>query len=141
MVIHVHLLAHTTAWSYGIDGSLKDIPLEERAYPQGACKEQWGLVEVNRVKSYKGLVFGCWDETTPDLEEYMGDIAWYLDGVIDRRPGGTRNYWWRTQAGKLTVTGNLLQNSLLLTNTTLCSPRLCHSGTWVQNQMMTAANN
>lgn len=40
-------------WSYGIDGSLKDIPLEDRAYPHGACKEQWGLVEVNRVKSYK----------------------------------------------------------------------------------------
>ena len=63
-------------WSYGVDGSLKDIPLEDRAYPQGACKEKWGLVEVNRVKSYKGLIFGCWDETTPDLEEYMGDIAW-----------------------------------------------------------------
>jgi 3-phenylpropionate/trans-cinnamate dioxygenase subunit alpha len=76
-------------WSYGIDGSLKDIPLEERAFPHGACKEQWGLVEVNRVESYKGLIFGCWDETTPDLIEYMGDIAWYLDGVVDRRPGGT----------------------------------------------------
>ena len=53
-------------WSYGTDGSLKDIPLEDRAYPQGACKDKWGLIEVNRVESYKGLIFGCWDETTPD---------------------------------------------------------------------------
>ena len=59
-------------WSYGVDGSLKDIPLEDRAFPQGACKEKWGLVEVNRVESYKGLIFACWDETTPDLIEYMG---------------------------------------------------------------------
>lgn len=76
-------------WSYGIDGGLKDIPLENLAFPQGACKEKWGLVEVPRVKSYKGLIFGCWDEETPDLEDYMGDIAWYLDGVLDRREGGT----------------------------------------------------
>ena len=76
-------------WSYGIDGAVKDIPLEDLAYPHGTCKEKWGLVEVNRVESYKGLIFGCWDDETPDLKDYMGDIAWYLDGVLDRRDGGS----------------------------------------------------
>ncbi len=66
---------------------------------QGACKEQWGSggSEPWGLKSYKGLIFGCWDETTPDLRRIHGRIAWYLDGVIDRRPGGTENYWWCTQ--------------------------------------------
>ena len=76
-------------WSYGVDGALVDVPLEERAYPQGLCKEQLGLQEVTRVAEYKGLIFGNWDATAPGLIEYMGDIAWYLDGVLDRREGGT----------------------------------------------------
>ncbi|MBP6116473.1 MAG: aromatic ring-hydroxylating dioxygenase subunit alpha [Neisseriaceae bacterium] len=76
-------------WSYGTDGALIEVPLETRAYPHGLCKEKWGLQEVTRVTSYKGLIFGNWDEQAPDLETYMGDMAWYLDGVLDRREGGT----------------------------------------------------
>lgn len=76
-------------WSYGVDGALIEVPLEPRAYPQGLCKEKFGLQEVSRVAIYKGLIFGNWDNTAPSLEEYMGDIAWYLDGVLDRREGGT----------------------------------------------------
>jgi 3-phenylpropionate/trans-cinnamate dioxygenase alpha subunit len=41
------------------------------------------------VASYKGLIFGNWDASAPSLEAYMGDMAWYLDGVLDRREGGT----------------------------------------------------
>ncbi|MEN9986459.1 MAG: hypothetical protein RI925_1961 [Pseudomonadota bacterium] len=76
-------------WSYGVDGQLIEVPLEPRAYPQGLCKEKWGLQEVTRVTSYKGLIFGNWDATAPSLEAYMGDMAWYLEGVLDRREGGT----------------------------------------------------
>lgn len=76
-------------WSYGVDGQLIEVPLEPRAYPQGLCKEKWGLQEVTRVASYKGLIFGNWDASAPSLEAYMGDMAWYLDGVLDRREGGT----------------------------------------------------
>ena len=77
-------------WSYGVDGQLVDVPLEPRAYPQGLCKEKWGLQEVPCVAEYKGLIFGNWDVTAPSLQEYMGDMAWYLDGVLDRRAGGTQ---------------------------------------------------
>ncbi|RQS65980.1 aromatic ring-hydroxylating dioxygenase subunit alpha [Burkholderia sp. Bp8963] len=76
-------------WSYGTDGALIDVPLEERAFPQGLCKQHLGLQEVTRIAIYKGLVFGNWDADAPDLDTYMGDIAWYLDGVLDRRAGGT----------------------------------------------------
>lgn len=76
-------------WSYGINGELIDVPLEPRAYPQGLCKSHWGLNEVPGVESYKGLIFGNWDTSAPALGDYLGDIAWYLDGVLDRREGGT----------------------------------------------------
>ncbi len=76
-------------WSYATDGALIEVPLEAKAYPHGLCKEKWGLQEVTRVREYKGLVFGNWDATAPELEDYMGGIAWYLDGVLDRREGGT----------------------------------------------------
>ncbi|WP_418274058.1 aromatic ring-hydroxylating oxygenase subunit alpha, partial [Klebsiella pneumoniae] len=76
-------------WSYGIDGELIDVPLEPRAYPQGLCKSHWGLNEVPCVESYKGLIFANWDPTAPTLRDYLGDMAWYLDGVLDRREGGT----------------------------------------------------
>ncbi len=48
-----------------------------------------GLNEVPCVESYKGLIFGNWDTSAPNLRDYLGDIAWYLDGVLDRREGGT----------------------------------------------------
>ena len=76
-------------WAYDTAGKLISVPLEEKAYSNGICKEKWGLVEVPCVTSYKGLVFGNWDESAPSLEEHMGHMAWYLDGVLDRRDGGT----------------------------------------------------
>jgi 3-phenylpropionate/trans-cinnamate dioxygenase alpha subunit len=50
---------------------------------------EMGLVKVPRVENYKGLIFGNWDESAPDLVDYLGDMAWYLDGFLDRREGGT----------------------------------------------------
>lgn len=47
-----------------------------------------GLVPVSKVASYKGLLFGCFDANAPILEDYLGDMGWYLDMVLDRREGG-----------------------------------------------------
>lgn len=76
-------------WSFGIDGALTSVPLEEEAYRNKLDKSKWGLRKVPRVVNYKGLIFGNWDLTAPELETYLGDMAWYLDGFLDRREGGT----------------------------------------------------
>lgn len=76
-------------WSYGLDGALTSVPLEKEAYRDQLDKSKWGLTRVTRVATYKGLIFGNWDATAPDLEDYMGDMKWYLDGFLDRRAGGT----------------------------------------------------
>ncbi len=76
-------------WAFQTDGALQSVPLEKEAYRGKLDKSKWGLVKVPRVETYKGLIFGNWDETAPDLVTYLGDMAWYLDGFLDRREGGT----------------------------------------------------
>jgi 3-phenylpropionate/trans-cinnamate dioxygenase alpha subunit len=75
-------------WSFGSDGSLMGVPLEEEAYHNQLDKSKFGLRPVARVASYKGLVFGNFDPEAPTLEDYLGDIKFYLDVWLDAVPGG-----------------------------------------------------
>jgi 3-phenylpropionate/trans-cinnamate dioxygenase subunit alpha len=76
-------------WSYGLDGALVNVPLEKDAYGGVLDRSRFGLVEVPRVETYKGLVFANFEPDAPSLVEYLGDMAWYLDSLLDRREGGT----------------------------------------------------
>ena len=73
-------------WVFGMDGSLVDVPLEKQAYHNEIDKDALFLKKV-RVESYKGFVFGTFDEEAPSLEEYLGGMAWYMDSFMDV-PGG-----------------------------------------------------
>lgn len=46
------------------------------------------LPRITQLESYKGLLFACFDEGAPALADYLGDIAWYLDTILERRGGG-----------------------------------------------------
>jgi benzene/toluene dioxygenase alpha subunit/biphenyl 2,3-dioxygenase alpha subunit len=74
-------------WAYNIAGELVNVPLEAQSFP-GLDKSRWGVRRA-RVETYKGLVFATWNEAAPPLREYLGDIAYYLDGILDRSEGGT----------------------------------------------------
>ncbi len=76
-------------WAFGIDGSLATVPLEREVYFNEIDKDKFHLVSVERVASYKGLIFGCFDKDAPSLEDYLGDARWYLDASLDAMPGGT----------------------------------------------------
>jgi phenylpropionate dioxygenase-like ring-hydroxylating dioxygenase large terminal subunit len=73
-------------WTYDMSGALVGVPYEEH-YRQ-LDKRRWGLHPVARVESYKGMIFGSFDPEAPTLVEYLGDMTWYLDLVLDRREGG-----------------------------------------------------
>lgn len=64
-------------WVFGADGSLAQVPLEERCHV-GVDKANSGLPQV-RVESYRGFVYGCFDQEAPSLKDYLGEFAWYLD--------------------------------------------------------------
>lgn len=75
-------------WAYNSAGDLVDVPFEERAYGK-IDKKEWSPTKVARIESYKGLIFGCWDEDVPSLDEYLGKMKWYIDLMLDRAEGGT----------------------------------------------------
>ena len=76
-------------WSFGFDGKLNGVPLEKDAYKDQLDKSKFGLVEVAQIANYKGLVFATFDEAAPSLEDYLGEMKWYLDVWLDAMPEGT----------------------------------------------------
>ncbi len=76
-------------WTYGNDGKLVGVPGYKEYYYEELDMEKWGLVPVAQVDSYKGLIFGTFDPSAPSPQEYLGDFAFYLDVMLDRREGGT----------------------------------------------------
>ncbi len=75
-------------WTYGNDGKLVGVPGYKEYYYEELDMEQWGLVPVAQVSSYKGLIFGTFDANAPSLVEYLGDMAWYMDFLFDRTEEG-----------------------------------------------------
>ena len=76
-------------WTYGNNGELIGVPNHQDAYFGELKQDQWGLIPVSQLDSYKGLIFATFDSTAPPLLEYLGGTAWYLDTFFDRREGGT----------------------------------------------------
>ncbi len=76
-------------WTYDSAGNLISAPNLDSGYHGQLDKSQWGLVAVPRVETYKGLIFGCFAPDAPSLLNYLGEMAWYLDCLLDRREGGT----------------------------------------------------
>jgi phenylpropionate dioxygenase-like ring-hydroxylating dioxygenase large terminal subunit len=75
-------------WTYNPDGKLTGVPYFREAYFGELDREEWGLKEVPKVSSYGGFIFGCCDEKAISLEEYLGDLRWYLDILVERPLGG-----------------------------------------------------
>ncbi len=75
-------------WSYSNDGRLTGVPNFRDAYYAELALEQWGLIPVAQLDSYKGLLFATFDPTAPPLLTYLGEMTWYLDAFFDRREGG-----------------------------------------------------
>lgn len=75
-------------WSYDLEGKLVSVP-NRAGYPDSFDTKDWGLVEVAQVQSYRGLIFGTWNPDAPPLAEALGDMAWYMDAMLDTDPEGT----------------------------------------------------
>jgi phenylpropionate dioxygenase-like ring-hydroxylating dioxygenase large terminal subunit len=73
-------------WTYDRSGKLVGMPYEKH-YAR-VDKAKWGLYPVAQLDVYRGLVFATFDPAAPPLSEYLGDMKWYLDAVLDRREGG-----------------------------------------------------
>jgi phenylpropionate dioxygenase-like ring-hydroxylating dioxygenase large terminal subunit len=76
-------------WTYHLDGRLKRVPLQH-GYPTDfdPGDPKTAMVEVPRVKSYRGFVFASEASDGPSLEDFLGHMATSLDDMIDRAPYG-----------------------------------------------------
>ncbi|HEY3306360.1 MAG TPA: Rieske 2Fe-2S domain-containing protein [Candidatus Binatia bacterium] len=72
-------------WTYSNMGKLAAVPFFE-GYQGRLEKESLGLCEA-KVESYRGLIFGSWDEKAEGLEEYLGEMRWVLDLMFGRSDG------------------------------------------------------
>lgn len=85
-------------WSFDTEGKLRGVPELKESYLDNLNKEEKGLVQA-KVETYGGLIFACWNHGVIPLEEYLGDMRWYLDnfflfeemGGLEVVPGKQRN--------------------------------------------------
>ena len=75
------------SWSYSVEGDLIIIPQESEVATK-PDKSQLGLKRVPRVESWRGMIFGSFDENIIPLDQYLGDMRFYLDAFFDRFPQG-----------------------------------------------------
>jgi len=64
-------------WAYDGTGRLLGAPFEREMYGDWD-KSKFGLPQA-RVATRLGVIFGSFGASTPPLDEYLGDIAWYFD--------------------------------------------------------------
>jgi phenylpropionate dioxygenase-like ring-hydroxylating dioxygenase large terminal subunit len=72
------------AWTYGVDGSLKGLPM-----PKGYKdfdKADYSLVQL-RVESYRGLIFATFNQDAPPLEEFLGRARPWIDLFLKQGGG------------------------------------------------------
>lgn len=74
-------------WAFNLDGSFRGAPFNDEMYPNGFDRDARKLVAA-RVELFGGLIFVNWDEKAPSLDDYLGDIRFYMRKVFDRTTNG-----------------------------------------------------
>jgi len=70
-------------WSFGLDGELKGIPME-RQLEWDIDKSKLGLLKA-KVETFHGLIFATFDPDAEPLRDFIGEAAFYLDTMLQRR--------------------------------------------------------
>src|SRR5262245_49482708 len=73
-------------WVYDNRGNVIAVP---RRPSPGFDKSKWKLFRAARVATYGDLIFATFSSETVSLEEYLVDITWYLDLVVNTSSAGT----------------------------------------------------
>src|SRR2546427_2135129 len=71
-------------WAY--DASGKNVDIKDRktgSYPPSFEAEDHDLVPLARVASYKGFIFGSLSDEVPPLENFLGDMRFFIDVVAE----------------------------------------------------------
>ena len=76
-------------YTYQNTGKLNGVPFQKEAYgPDGLDKDEWAMTPAPKMGIYKGMIFASLNPDAPPLEEYIGDMGWYLDFYLGKSPAG-----------------------------------------------------
>ncbi len=71
-------------WTYRNNGEMQAASCENHYGPGELEKSELGLIPVAKLASYRGLYFATWDKAAPTLEDWLGDMRWYMDIIFGR---------------------------------------------------------
>ena len=63
-------------WTYTNSGELRGVPMGAKVYGKRLNKAEWGLLQVPKLASCGGLLFGNWDAGAESLDDFLGDFRW-----------------------------------------------------------------
>lgn len=90
-------------WNFSNEGKLNGVPWGQ-GYGEDFDKSELNLMQVPRVESYRGFIFGTMNEVdAPSLIDYLGNARELLDQWLDRYEG---NLIVRNSAHRMTLNGN-----------------------------------
>ncbi len=76
-------------WAYRSDGCNANIKNKEEAcYTDAFEQDDHGLIPLASVATYKGLVFGSLSADVPPLEDFLGDLRFFLDLALEQGAEG-----------------------------------------------------
>jgi len=107
-------------WTYDSTGALVSVPSFDKSFVGKISMEEWPLRPIPNLENYKGLIFGSFDPQIVPFKEYLGDMALYLDLLLDRDNGtevigGVQK--WRIQSNWKTPAENFATDGMHLTST------------------------
>jgi len=75
-------------WTYGLDGKLIGLTMQQGGYPAETDKSTLGLHKVSRVDSYRGFIFASMAVDGPTLKEHLAPVRDLFDYQLDHSPIG-----------------------------------------------------
>jgi phenylpropionate dioxygenase-like ring-hydroxylating dioxygenase large terminal subunit len=73
-------------WVFDNRGELVGVPRRESS---GFDKSKWHLFRADQVATYRDLIFATFSPEAPSLEDYLGEMTWYLDLLLNSSHAGT----------------------------------------------------
>ena len=98
------------------------MPFLAEAYYDALDRSAWGLVEVPGLQSYGGLIFGTWDPARWTLDDYLGDMRWYLDNMLVAEDMGGLVPYTTRQGYTVQATGRSSPRTTSVITTTRSTP-------------------
>ena len=78
-------------WTFNNDGQLTGVPFEQQSY-EGKLDRAGNSLWRAKVANYGGLIFASRDPEVPVLDDYLGEMRWWLDLFVCHQDFGGMAY-------------------------------------------------